>query len=141
MIDRREFVTTGLLLATGSAVARPLLASSSTDTVIASPELFIYDSSFPQAQQLANSMASAGIALAAIKGDFTALWSTHLKPRWQQRPMTVAGLTTERTLFILQTLAADHRMKLLHSQQIEQVAGAEALHQWLLVPRDSAPKS
>ncbi len=138
MIDRREFVTTGLLLAGASTLSTPVLASPAADIGIPNPELFIYDSRYPQARELAKTMGAAGVKLIAIEGDFTPVWSATVQPLWKQRPMVVAGMTTERALFVLQTLAADYRMKLFQSHVMELVGGSEPLHQWLLVPR--APK-
>jgi hypothetical protein len=80
-------------------------------------------------------MAANGIAVASFEGDLLPLWTSRLRPLWQQQPMTLAGLTTRSDLFVLETLAADHRMKLLHSKPVSQQQGSDALYQWVIVPR------
>jgi hypothetical protein len=46
-----------------------------------------------------------------IAGDITALWSRDLRLRWLHGDGAIAGMTTARTLFCLEQLAKDYRMR------------------------------
>lgn len=52
--------------------------------------------------------------MARISGDLTDLWYNDLDLRWKQAPRPLGGVTTQRGLFVLATLAADHRMSVVY---------------------------
>ena len=52
--------------------------------------------------------------LAETSGDLTDLWYNDFDLRWKQAPMALAGMTTRGGLFVLETLAADHRMLVVY---------------------------
>jgi hypothetical protein len=148
MTSRRQFVKTGFLLGFASVSSVDLFAFAPTVTTVTSfpvtpaparylPELFIFDSRFPQARSHAAQIASSGMVVAASEGELTQLWTSLLQPRWKQGAMALAGLTTRSDLFVLETLAADYRMKVQCSEPYSQAVREETLYQWLIVPRST----
>lgn len=140
LTSRRAFVRNGLLLAGGSVTSTELFADLFDDNVATAPdfpqpELFIFDSRYQQARTLATKIGSQGIALANSEGELTQLWTGHLKARWEQGTMTLAGLTTRSDLFVLSTLAADYRMKLLYEEEVPCMEGGGDLYAWVLGAR------
>jgi hypothetical protein len=74
---------------------------------------YIYDRRFSAgrafgaaAERVLSTAGTVGIA-----GDITALWSRDLRLRWLDGDGAIAGMTTARTLFCLEQLAKDHRMR------------------------------
>jgi hypothetical protein len=55
--------------------------------------------------------ARSSAATTAIDRDITALWSHDLRPQWVMGGGAIAGMTTACTLFCLEQLAKDHRMR------------------------------
>ncbi len=111
MANRRQFIQSGLMLSSATLV--PSLSFPLPAPEILTTELvcFVFDNRFAESIETARQMAKQGITLAEFGGDLTELWSGYLGPRWQQAPMTLAGLTTRHGLFVLETLAADYGMK------------------------------
>jgi hypothetical protein len=119
-------------------VASPLLvAESSVPAMNLRPERFVFDSRFAIARHMARRMALQGISPAETSGDLTDLWFNEFDLQWRGAPMVLAGLTTGRGLFVLETLAADHRMRVAsrieHAAPVE-LAG-ETLVSWIIAPR------
>ncbi len=74
---------------------------------------FVYDHRYASARAfgVAAEHAGSSAGMAAIAGDITALWSRDLKARWCAGDGAIAGMTTARTLFCLEQLAKDHRLR------------------------------
>jgi hypothetical protein len=127
--NRRQFMQTGVALA-----AYSLIASPGADL---KPARFVYDSRFAPARHMARRMAQQGVALAATSGDLTDLWFNEFDLQWRQAPMVLAGMTTVPGLFVLETLAADHRMRVV--SRLEHAAhgipASDALVAWVIAPR------
>lgn len=111
MMNRREFVTIG---ATTLAVSG-VLGSAFADTQLASswahPFRVIFDETFEDARLFAQRATRLGAILVGIENDVAGLWYDELRPRLQQGPVALAGLTTRSALFCLQQLASNHWMK------------------------------
>jgi hypothetical protein len=114
MTNRREFLTSGLVVS-GTALL-PAVPARAVANELLSPdmELFVYDNRFKDAVTLAQQAAEQGILLAEISGDLMELWYDHLDLRWKDSPMLLAGVTSAKGLFVLETLAADYRMRVVH---------------------------
>lgn len=135
MTERRQFLAGTVVLAAGATLGVSLstpAAPVSSDFV---PQLFLYDQHFIQAREAAGTIAGCGIATAGFEGDLLHVWNSQLKPLWREGPATVAGLSNGNALFLLQTLAADHRLKLAWRRQLPRAGTQEPLYEWLLVPR------
>ena len=116
MASRRQFIQSGLALSAVSLTGIPAFASRAGDTEVPSLriERFVFDTRFAAAVELARHAARHGIPLAETSGDLTDLWYNDLDLRWKHAPMALAGITTRGGLFVLETLAADHRMLVVY---------------------------
>jgi hypothetical protein len=111
--SRRQFIQSGLALSAASlttGISAFSLRADETAVTSLRLERFVFDSRFAAAVELARHAAHHGIPLAETAGDLTDLWYHELDLRWRKAPMALAGMTTRGGLFVLETLAADHRM-------------------------------
>ncbi len=133
MTTRRQFVQTGLVLA-----AAPLAPFAVTAPAAAAPSValdrFVYDARFAAAESFAAAAGCRGVPLAAFAGDLMELWYRDLDLAWRRRPETLGGATTDRGLFVLETLAMDRRMRVVAREDRGLVNG-ERLFTWTIVPR------
>lgn len=117
MPNRRQFIQSGLAL---SAVSLPAVATLTAQgaSAGAAPALllkrFVVDERLPDAVVLGRAAASHGIEVTSTAGDLTALWLDDFRRRWRQAPMALAGATTQSGLFVLETLAGDHGMRVVY---------------------------
>ena len=102
-------------------------------------ELFVFDRRFADARAAAARSAANGVETAAFDGDLTDLWYDRLDLRWRASPMTLAGVTTESGLFVLETLAVDRQMRVIERIELDaQTPGGESLYAWTIAPRTKA---
>ena len=124
MASRRQFIQSGLALSAVSLTGIPAFAPRAGEPHVPSLriERFVFDARFAAAVELARHAARHGMPLAETSGDLTDLWYHDFDPRWKQAPMALAGMTTRGGLFVLETLAADHRMLVVYqgAHQVEQ---------------------
>jgi hypothetical protein len=115
MINRRQFVQSGVAL---SVVSLPALCPSPGAVFAAAPTLrlehFVFDNRFAFAVAVAQHAARAGVPSAETSGDLTMLWYDRLDLEWRRAPAALAGVTTRPGLFVLETLAADHGMRVIY---------------------------
>jgi hypothetical protein len=139
MTERRQ-VLSGALALVAVPFVLPSLASRAhaAPAALPQPALFLYDQSFTAARHLAAQLAASGQDVTGFEGDLLPLWRTRLQALWQAGPAVVGGLTNANALFLLETLGADHGLKLAHRVELTAVAEAEPLFHWLLVPRSKA---
>jgi hypothetical protein len=78
----------------------------------------------------AREAAVLGIPRDAIRGDVTDLWYGSLSLRWRERPEATAGLTREDSLFCLEQLARDHRMRVVFRESRGELVS------WVIAPMD-----
>jgi hypothetical protein len=91
-------------------------------------ERFVFDERFPEAVATAAQASRQGVELAAISGDLTDLWYRHFDLQWKRAPMALAGMTDWHGLFVLETLAADRRMRVVYRGQHTAVSGGQVAH-------------
>lgn len=146
MTNRREFIKTGLALSGATLLPAAPSQLAAAELLIPGLECFVFDKRFEAATAMAQLAAQQGIQLAEIEGDLMPLWYDHLDLRWQQEPMTLAGITTEKALFVLETLAADRGMAVVYREAHDQLPEATqatlsdtALVSWIIAPRASRP--
>jgi hypothetical protein len=109
------------------------VAATATATATA---VVIVDERFEVARALARSLALPAIPRVVLPRDVLALWHRQLAPLCQTGRHAIAGVTTERGFFLLRTLAADHRMRVLSSNALAtRRADHEPLVSWTLGPR------
>jgi hypothetical protein len=70
----------------------------------------IFDSRFAPARVFGAAVESRGLPTHAFEGDVTAFWYRRLDPAWKKGPYTVAGMTGEGALFVLERLAWEKGM-------------------------------
>jgi hypothetical protein len=114
--SRRQFIQSGLALSAVSLTGIPTFTTRADEFDVPSCriERFVFDTRFAAAVALARHAARHGVTLAETSGDLGDLWYNDLDLRWKQAPMALAGMTTRGGLFILETLAADHRMLVVY---------------------------
>lgn len=159
MANRRQFIQSGLAL---SAIALPGLlpvfpgvpaGGRDRSRSALRIERFVFDNRFPEAVEAARHAASQGIRVAETSGDMTDLWYDDLDRRWKEAPMRLAGMTTWHGLFVLETLAADRRMRVVYRSEqkvprnVLRDGGVahvlawprrETLYSWIIAPRSPA---
>ena len=116
MTSRRQFIQSGVALSalSSASVATLQTAFAAEDgTNALQLERFIFDTRFAEAYDTAQIMDTRGVPLSSTAGDLMDLWYSELDARWKQGPMALAGVTTEDALFVLETLANDHRMRVV----------------------------
>jgi hypothetical protein len=141
-INRRQVVAAGLA-ASALAVTRAGYAMSS-DAILAKYSVgrVLVDERFEEAKRLAKGAVNRGIEVVALPRDVLVLWHKLLLPSLTREAQALAGVTTQRGLFLLQTLAADHRLRVVyraeHSQRAHLgrvAARPESLVTWVISPR------
>jgi hypothetical protein len=138
-IDRRALLTSGVAVsAIASMPGLSMALSSGDDSRI---ERFVYDTRFARAVEAGRAANAKGVRLSAVDGDLTALWYHDLSLKWKNQPMTLAGVTAEDSLFVLGTLAWDHRMRVVEKtglgdmqMQARHGIGSMPLYSWVIAP-------
>ncbi|MEP7311929.1 MAG: hypothetical protein ABI859_05065 [Pseudomonadota bacterium] len=136
MANRRQFLQAGLALSAASVVlVAPLASTGTTRAPFTHLTHFVFDNRFPEAVAIARSMQGRA-PLAEINGDMTHLWFNQLHAQWKRAPEALGGVTTAQGLFVLQTLAADHRMRVVYRREL--AARDATLVSWIIAPRARA---
>ncbi len=112
MTNRRRFIGSGLAVSV-AASALPRMAGAAPEEPLRL-DWFVFDHRFPESAEIARHVARQGVRVAGIEGDLTDLWYDHLDLAWKAQPQALAGVTTRDALFVLETLAADHRMRVVY---------------------------
>jgi hypothetical protein len=115
-MNRRKFCLSSVAAAMSAAAftqTAPAAAAASTPT--ARLYRFIYDRRYAVSRDfgLAARHARSTAQIVAIDGNITALWSRDLRQQWGAGGGAIAGMTTARTLFCLELLAKDHRLRVV----------------------------
>jgi hypothetical protein len=129
-MNRRDFLyfSAGASALGVAGVALPALAGAPAIRV----HHAIYDAQFAEAVAFAREAAALGIPRDAIRGDVTDLWYGSLSLRWRERPEATAGLTREDSLFCLEQLARDHRMRVVYRESRGELVS------WVIAPMSTA---
>ena len=136
MISRRYVIGCGI-------AASALGVASRLGYVVESPTrprppvaLLIVDERYDVARSLARSLADPSVPRVGLTRDVLDLWHRHLAPVCLAGTQAIAGVTTERGFFLLRTLAADHRLRVLWANALAvRRAGQEPLVSWMLGPK------
>ncbi len=107
LVTRRHLLGAGTAaLALAAVRVKPSLSQERF-----TPYRAIYDERFEAGQQFATDAIARGWTTRAIRGDVTRVWFRELAVRWKHGPAPIAGLTTPESLFVLERLAWDARMR------------------------------
>ena len=107
MVHRRGFIQSGLAI--GGAAVLPQVARAAAPLQLHG---FVFDSRFAEAGEIAGAACSA--PRWATAGDMMPLWYERLDLQWKEKPLPLAGVTTADALFVMETLAADYRMRVVY---------------------------
>ena len=145
MTNRRQFMQSGLAFS-----ALPLTELSAMKMAVASPdgafltlESFVADKRYMKSIATASKLGGEGVSVVEITGDMTELWIGKYSKQWKQAPMTLAGVTGSDALFVLETLAPDCGMRVVHKQALDESAsesheGHPQVFSWIIAPRNVA---
>jgi hypothetical protein len=139
MITRRQVLESGLAACVAAAAAAAFPAGAAPVV----PDLFVFDGRHPDAAAAAAAAARLGAQIAEAGDDLTELWRSRLRPLWGWGPSVLAGVTAPGALFVIETLAADHRQRMLSRVPLtlgRDGVGAEPLVSWVIGPR-AAPST
>ncbi len=107
MVHRRGFIQSGLAI--GGAALLPQAARAAAPLQIHG---FVFDARFAEAGEIAGAACLA--PRWATSGDMMPLWYERLDLQWKEKPLPLAGVTTADALFVMETLAADYRMRVVY---------------------------
>ncbi len=142
MLNRRQLI--GRSVAASAAVLGARLvgampAPEQTNRLKA--DFLLIESRFSQSQKLAKQFSAPGARTINLPRDGLGLWHEQLLPAISAAPQKIAGVTSERSFFLLSTLAADQRLRVLHStihRARPHSPHDENLVSWLIGPPDKA---
>jgi hypothetical protein len=114
MPSRREFLQTGAAVSAaamnGLLVPAAMGAGAARSSVA---QIVVYDDRYPQAREMAATVAAHGAALRPIeRGDVTRFWYDELDLLWRKSPVAIAGITQFGPMFALERLGADRGLQL-----------------------------
>jgi hypothetical protein len=126
MIDRRQFLSAGLLVALPTLAAAARVTGSGDAT---SPALFVCDlRCAAEVAVPAIAALSSATAVCTLQGDVSPAWFGVLRPHMAASRAPVAGLTLGDALFCLQRLAADIGWRLERCHHAGRGTDVEPLH-------------
>ena len=129
-MKRREFL---YFSASASALG---VAGVSLPAIAGAPSIRIhravYDDRYPESVEFAMEARDLDIPVSVIQGDITKFWYEELSLAWRKRPVATAGLTNEDSLFCLEQLARDHRMRVVFREERGELVS------WVLAPMKMA---
>ena len=129
MPNRRQFIQSGIALsAVSSGILSSVSASAAADSALLKLDRFVFDTRFAEAFAIAQRMETLGVKLSPFAGDLMDLWYGELDQSWKRAPMALGGVTTEDSLFILNTLAMDHQMSVVYRGEHSIVDDAQMVH-------------
>ena len=106
-LNRRRFIGAGGIALALAAV--PVSWELFADSL--APFRAIYDERFEAGRAFSTTAINRGWVVRAIRGDVTKVWFRELAPRWRISPAPITGVTTPESLFVLERLAWDARMR------------------------------
>lgn len=124
MTNRRQFLGLGLAASVWPVVA-PAMAPRRAREPLGSPGIYktVCDMRAAAGLVFAGRMRDYGVPACGIMGDVTRVWYDDLALRWREAPAAIAGVTAPDTLFCLEQLAWDHRMRIVF--RAERVVAAD----------------
>ena len=121
MTTRRRFIGTALAVGAATlsaAVIAPGIRSAPAPAAGQADylplERVLFDVRFDASALFAATASSSSARTSAIESSVHDLWYTDLYHHWRDRKSPVAGMTDFRTLFLLEMMAADAGMRVVH---------------------------
>jgi len=153
MANRRQFIHTSLALSAASVAPLSFMEQAFMEQVLAAPaghpvalDAFITDARYAESLAMAASFSQHDVTVHNIDGDVTPLWVGHLSKQWRISPGVLAGSTGRDALFVLETLAWDHGMRVTHREVMvpsgqQTDGGSVPLVSWIIAPAGRTPRS
>jgi hypothetical protein len=127
MTTRRRFIegamATGLLAAAMPRAATAIVRGAD-DAPHVRLERVVYDGRFADAQAFGQQARLQSVATSVIDGSVHDLWYDDLFHRWNGAKRPIAGMTDHRALLLLEMMAADAGMRVVHRVHHHQAGGA-----------------
>lgn len=124
-LDRRTVLQAGALAAILPVTGKALAAGVGGGSVLA---FVVVDERRAESFRFAKTLAPTESNLLRTSGDVTDIWYRELYPCWSKGKGGVAGLTGHDTLFCLERLAWDHRLRLAYRADHVVSASTTARH-------------
>jgi hypothetical protein len=124
MTTRRDFLATTITVPAVLGIGAKALAAPGGSHSPVRPlpiDQVIVDERFAASVEVAALAQQQRVSVSAIQGDVTALWYHELAPRWRNKPMTIAGLTSAGTLFVLERLAWEAGLRVVYRAEHWQI--------------------
>jgi hypothetical protein len=132
MTTRRQFMEGAIAAAASVAVLAPGIAAAREPGNDAGSRLrlgrVVFDERFAGARDFGDEARKHSINTSAINGAVHDLWYDDLYYRWRDARSPTAGMTDARTLFLLEMMATDARMRVVHQIHHIDTGGALAHH-------------
>jgi hypothetical protein len=129
MTTRRRFIEGAVasgILAVAVPRAATALVHGTAGAATLGLERVVYDERFAAAQAFAQEARRRSVATSAINGSVHDLWYDDLYHRWRDAKRPIAGMTDHRALLLLEMMAADAGMRVVHRVHHYQAGGAHA---------------
>jgi hypothetical protein len=132
MTTRRQFMEGAIAAAASVAALAPGIAAAREPGNDAGSRLrlgcVVFDERFAGARDFGDEARKHSISTSAINGAVHDLWYDDLYYRWRDGRSPTAGMTDARTLFLLEMMATDARMRVVHRVHHIDTGGALAHH-------------
>jgi hypothetical protein len=137
VISRRQLIGSGMAMSVWGLVGLAADANGESTPQLARfmpliATKVIVDTRFDHALEIALEAATPGARIIPLPRDVFELWYDQLVPKQAIAPQAFAGVTTEHGFFTLRTLAADHRLRVLHVAEHAARRGGEPLVSWVI---------
>jgi hypothetical protein len=145
LTNRRQFMQCGLVFSTLqlAELAVMKMAVASPEGPDISVDNFVADRRYAESMVVASKLGNQGVPVVEISGDLTDLWANNYSRQWKRAPMTLAGVTGQDALFVLETLAPDFGMRVAHKQALDLSSlssedGKVMVFSWIIASKNSA---
>ncbi len=137
MANRREVIQAGIAVSAISVTGAAMQAAQAAMAPGASGEHaaaglrldgLVFDRRFQQAAEIARSAGAYGVPAYETDGDAADIYYRHLRALWRGSHAAFAGVTSVDTTFVFQTLAGDHRLRLIYRGLHEAPAAGSVAH-------------
>jgi hypothetical protein len=129
MTTRRQFIEGAVAAGTAAATVPVVATAFELDAENESClrlERVVFDERFAEARAFAEVARRRSVATSAINDSVHELWYRDLYYRWRDQKAPIAGITDHRTLFLLEMMAGDAGMRVVHRVHHQESKGAIA---------------
>lgn len=115
MTTRRHILKAGVALGVFSPLVSSQAAPAEPTATPLQVDRILVDSRFENSRVMAERLQGAGLSVIELPRDVLTLWHDEVLPDLRTgRIAALGGVTSEVSLFLLRTLAADHRLRVVY---------------------------